>query len=127
MNNLSNISQWDIWLTDFTYDDDPSKSSSRPVIVLSVEPLFLLSVKVTKHAPRSTDPFDVPISKWVESGLKYPSTARISKTMGISISNFQYKLGVLHQDERMNILTAYFDYVNQCRESKEANETVVNE
>lgn len=77
---MNQINQWDIWLTDFPYEEDPTQFSSRPVIVLSVEPLWLLSVKVTKHKPRSYDKYDIEIKKWSESGLNEPSTARISKT-----------------------------------------------
>lgn len=118
---MHNIHQWDIWLTDFPYEEDHNQFSSRPVIVLSVEPLWLLSVKVTKHDSRDSDPFDVKIKKWKESGLEYPSTARVSKTVGLSVSNFSKKLGVLHSDERLKIVQMFYDFM-QARNEKAVNE-----
>ena len=118
---MHDISQWDIWLTDFPYEEDHNQYSSRPVIVLSVEPLWLLSVKVTKHDIRDFDPFDVKIERWKESGLEYPSTARISKTAGLSVTNFIKKLGMLHPDERLKIVQTFYNFM-QARSEKVANE-----
>lgn len=116
------VQQWDIWLANFPYDDDPEQVKPRPVIVLSVDPLFILSVKVTKHSPRINDTFDVPITKWRESGLKYPSTARIAKSINISYENLNCKLGILHNDERVKIITAYFNYVSQRQADERAED-----
>lgn len=119
---MHNIQQWDIWLTDFPYEEDHNQYSSRPVIVLSVEPLWLLSVKVTKHDKREYDPYDVTIDKWQESGLEYPSTARISKTTGLSVSSFIKKLGVLHPDERLKIVQSFYGFVQSKNNDKAVNE-----
>lgn len=119
---MHSIKQWDIWLTDFPYEEDHNQFSSRPVIVLSVEPLWLLSVKVTKHDLRYFDPFDVKIEKWKESGLECPSTARVSKTAGLSVTNFAKKLGTLHPDERLKIVQTFYDFMQTRSESKAVNE-----
>lgn len=119
---MHNIQQWDIWLTDFPYEEDTSQSSSRPVIVLSVEPLWLLSVKVTKSSPREYDPYDIIIEKWKESGLEYPSTARVSKTIGLPVSNFIKQLGSLHTDERYKIINTFYDFMKSKKDDRVANE-----
>lgn len=103
------IRQWDIWLVDFPFEDS-NEEKSRPVIVLNAETLEVLSVKITSHTPR-TDPYDVPITKWQESGLKHISTARISKTMYLNRNKFKHCLGNLHPDDRIVIMQKYMDYV----------------
>ena len=106
------IKQWDIWLADFPYEENPKKFSSRPIVVLSVQPLVILAVKVTKHLPRSSDPYDVTIVEWKQSGLRYPSTARVSKTMSLSYSNFICKLGVLDYRDQENISNMFIKFIN---------------
>lgn len=56
-------------------------AKDRPVIVINVEPLEVLSIKVTSHNLRAADDFDTPILKWREVNLKQESVARISKTI----------------------------------------------
>lgn len=119
---MHNVHQWDIWLADFPYEEDPTQLSSRPVIVLSVEPLWLLSIKVTKHKVRDFDAFDVAIEKWKESGLKYPSTARISKMARLSTDKFQKQLGTLHPDERNKIINTFYAFVQKQNKSIAVNE-----
>lgn len=108
---MSMINQWDIWLTDFPNEEDNTQYTSRPVIVLSVEPLWLLSVKVTSHKPRISDKYDIEITKWQESGLSKPSTARISKTTHLSPSNFKYKLGSLHPVDRASVINMFAQFI----------------
>jgi hypothetical protein len=105
------INQWDVWFAEFPFEDT-SGSKDRPVIVLNVEPLEVLSVKVTTHAIRNSDEFDIPISRWSESGLKGPSVARVSKTTNLSTDNFRRKLGVLHEDDREPIMRSYINFIN---------------
>lgn len=119
---MHSIQQWDIWLTDFPYEEDNLQYLSRPVIVLSVEPLWLLSVKVTKTNPREYDPYDIAIDKWKESGLEHPSTARVSKTAGLSVTNFKKQLGRLHPDERSKIINAFYDFMASQKTDKAVNE-----
>jgi len=104
-----NISLGDVWMCKFPLEEDPSTFLPRPVIVLAIESLDVLSAKVTKHAPR--DNHDIPIVKWVYAGLNFPSTARVSKTIMIDKSQFIYRLGFLHSDDLNEIQTAYMEFV----------------
>jgi len=69
---------WDLWFAAFPYEEDPAIIKNRPVIILMVEPLQVLSVKVTSVEARDNDPFDTPIIEWQYAGLKSPSCARVS-------------------------------------------------
>ena len=103
------INQWDIWLVDFPLEENPKIFLPRPVVVLNVEPIQLLSLKITKHKPR--DKYDVIIHKWREAGLKYESTARVSKIIRLSHLKFKYKLGVLDEFDRNNVENSFIEYV----------------
>lgn len=108
------INQWDLWFADFPFEDTVG-SKDRPVIVLNVEPLEVLSVKITSHDLRDADVFDTPILKWREAGLKQESVARISKTQKLTSDKFRRKIGILHNDDRLPIMKKYIEYI-QSRE-----------
>lgn len=97
------INQWDVWFAEFPYEDT-SEVKERPVIVISVEPLEVLSIKVTSHAPRANDKYDIALSKWQEAGLKKPSTARVSQMSYLDPSKFKKLIGVLAMDDRIAIM-----------------------
>jgi mRNA-degrading endonuclease toxin of MazEF toxin-antitoxin module len=105
------IKQWDLWFADFPFEDS-NKSKDRPVIVLNVEPLEVLSVKVTTHDIRDNDDYDTPIIKWREAGLKQESIARISKTIYITPDKFRRKIGVLNSDDALEIMKKYIEFIN---------------
>lgn len=123
---MARMQQWEIWYADFPYDDK-DESSDRPVIVLNIDglqPVVLLSVKVTKHEVRDNDKYDTPIQKWQEAGLKQPSVARISKTIQLSEDKFRRKIGVLQPEDIMTIGARYIDFV---LESGAVTPSAVNE
>lgn len=105
------INQWDLWFADFPFDDI-NQSKDRPVIVLNVDPLEVLSVKITTHDIRDEDQYDTPITKWIEAGLKQESIARISKTMILSPDKFRRKIGTLHSDDAIVIMQKYMDFIS---------------
>lgn len=114
------ICQWEIWYADFPYEECEG-SSKRPVIVINIEgekPVVLLSVKITKHEPRSADQFDTPIAKWKEAGLNYPSVARISKTIKLTEDKFMWKIGDLQPEDVIAISSRYIDYIFESQANK---------
>ncbi|MFA9465601.1 MAG: type II toxin-antitoxin system PemK/MazF family toxin [Velocimicrobium sp.] len=106
------INQWDLWFADFPFEDS-NQSKDRPVIVLNVDPLEVLSVKITTHNVRDMDTYDTPITKWREAGLKQESIARISKTTNLTQDKFRRKIGVLHNDDTMEIMKKYVEFINE--------------
>ena len=104
------INQWDLWFAEFPYEDGMG-SKDRPVIVLNVEPLQVLSIKVTSKGIR--DEFDVPIIKWREAGLKSESVARVSKAVYLLQGDFRRKIGSIHNDDRQVIMNKYIEYISR--------------
>lgn len=69
----------EVWFVKFPFEEDKTQTTNRPVVVLDENILGVLSVKITKHRVRASDPYDVPILYWEDAHLKMASTARISK------------------------------------------------
>lgn len=104
---------WEIWFAEFPYEEDALIVKSRPVVILNVEPLEVLSVKVTSQDIRDNDKYDTPIIHWQEAGLNKPSVARISKTMLLDKHKFKHKIGTLHNDDKVSILIKYTEYLKE--------------
>ena len=104
---------WEVWFADFPFEEDPSIVKKRPVIILNVEPLEVLSVKVTSQRPRAADKYDTPIIHWRYAGLSKPSVARISKTMFLDKDKFKMKIGTLHDEDKVSVLTRYTEYLKE--------------
>ncbi len=108
-----NIIPGEVWWANFPFEEDSSLSKTRPVIVLDVEPLEVLSVKVTKSKPRPDDKYDLVLTNSTYANLKFiPSTARISKTLKINKSQFKGKIGDLDSVDFEDIKVKYMEYVN---------------
>lgn len=104
---------WEIWFAKFPFEEDPSIEKERPVIILNVDPLEVLSVKVTSHNVRNKDEYDIAIEHWQEAGLRKPSVARISKVMFLDNNKFEYKIGTLHEDDQTSIFAKYREYIEK--------------
>ena len=102
----------EVWFVEFPIEDDNSRFTNRPVIVLADkdEEFEVLSVKVTKHDQR--DEWDYPILYWSEAGLRLKSTARISKAMYLSSDNFIFKIGDLHKEDLSEVDKMFIEYIN---------------
>lgn len=78
------MNKGEVWFVEFPLEEEPTRTLNRPVIVLDENILGVLSVKITKHKARKTDPYDTPIVYWEEAKLKLASTARVSKVLFLS-------------------------------------------
>src|SRR5690554_2338553 len=100
----------DIWYAHFPLEEDNTKYLDRPVIIVIAETPEVVIVKITKTAPRKNDPYDVQIQHYLEAGLKYPSTARVSKIITIDESQIQSKIGSLHPDDLKVIVEKLIEF-----------------
>jgi mRNA-degrading endonuclease toxin of MazEF toxin-antitoxin module len=100
----------DIYFAHFPLEEDNSKYLDRPVIIVIEDNPELVVIKITKTAPRANDPFDVPIVHFKESGLRYPSTARVSKIITIDRSQLLFKIGRLHSDDLKLVLEKLIEF-----------------
>lgn len=102
----------EVWFVEFPIEEDNSQIINRPVVVLDENLLGVLSVKITKHAPRQEDPYDTPILYWREANLRLASTARISKVMLLPQDSFIFKIGELHQDDLLRVEEMYQKFLD---------------
>lgn len=104
----------EVWFVRFPFEEDKTKHTVRPVIVLNSNDLKVLSVKVTKQGSR--DEYDTPIIYWKHAKLRFESIARVSKTINLDKSDFVFRLGKLHDDDLKLIQTKFIEYVlNESR------------
>lgn len=66
----------ELWVADIPFTDG-SGSKKRPVLVLWVDGADIVVAAVTSAAPRT--PTDVLLGDWNVSGLRVPSTVRLSR------------------------------------------------
>ncbi len=101
----------EVWFVEFPLEEDKTQIINRPVVVLDENILGVLSVKITKHQPRATDPYDIPILYWEEAGLRLASTARVSKVMLLSKDSFIFQIGNLCEEDIERIEASYKDFI----------------
>lgn len=107
-----NIQIGEVWSANVPFEEDNTKSTIRPVIVLDVETFEVLSVKVTKSPPREYDKYDFSLLYGTEANLRFiPSTARISKTIKLNKTRFHKKIGDLHPDDFETVQNKYIEYL----------------
>lgn len=107
----------EVWFVEFPLEEDNNLTINRPVIVLDENTLGVLSVKITKHAPRSEDPYDVPIIYWQEANLRLASTARVSKVILLPSDSFIFKIGDLCYEDLKRIEDMYRQFKNDQMKS----------
>ncbi len=100
----------EVWRLEFAYEDDPSITKHRPVVVAVVEESagMAVVVKVTGHGPRREFPGEVRLLNWKEAGLSKPSTVRCSKSLAVGLEVFagaQY-YGVLSPSDEREVFIA---------------------
>lgn len=108
---MANFHKGEVWFVEFPYEDNPSITGNRPVIVLDENTLGVLSVKITRHPVRKDDPYDTPILYWAQAGLRFASTARVSKVMNLRPEDFMKLLGCLHPEDLNTIEELYVKYM----------------
>lgn len=101
------MNKGEVWFVEFPLEEEPTRTLNRPVIVLDENILGVLSVKITKHKARKTDPYDTPIVYLEEAKLKLASTARVSKVTLLTKDSFIFKIGSLHQDDLKRVEDMY--------------------
>lgn len=105
------MNKGEVWFVEFPLEEDNAKSINRPVIVLDENTLGVLSVKITKHPPRTEDPYDVPILYWEKANLRLSSIARVSKLVLLPQDSFIFKIGDLNPEDLSKIEAKYQEYL----------------
>lgn len=108
---MRQIREREVWSAWVGYEDQPNEGKYRPVLVIDVnhEHAVVMSVPFTSTEPR--DEYDIEVFDWSEIPLDHMSTARISKTIVIPISDFRKKLGRVSDDDWDNITDLLMTYM----------------
>lgn len=94
------IQPGDLWLANIPFTDG-SGSKKRPVLVLWLDAQDIVVAAVTSASPRSTA--DVPLVDWQSSGLRVPSTVRLSRLDCLEQRLLLGKLGRLSSGDAQRI------------------------
>jgi hypothetical protein len=95
---------WEIWWATVAYDDNPSKSTVRPVLIVDTEAMVAIALKLTTHAPRKGE---FPLVDWSFSGLPEETTVRIGKVLKLTDSDIKNKIGRVSVRDRVKIENAF--------------------
>ncbi|HDX9607340.1 MULTISPECIES: type II toxin-antitoxin system PemK/MazF family toxin [Bacillus cereus group] len=102
----------EVWYANYPYEEDKTRTSERPsVIVFEVDDEEVIAIKLTRHEARAYDEFDVELIEWQSSGLKFKSTARVSKFEYLKRSQLLNKKGVLHPTDEERIAESLMRYM----------------
>lgn len=119
--------RWEVWFADFPFEDDAGRSKDRPVIILSINPLTIATVKVTSQSKRTEDPYDVEIKFWKEAKFEKPSVARVSKQQILSKALFRRCVGRLHPQDALNIMNTAIRFTQDQKALAELEKSVAEE
>jgi mRNA interferase MazF len=98
----------DSWVADILFTDG-SASKKRPVLVLWLDVVDAVAAVVTSAAPRT--PTDVPLVDWKASGLRLPSTVRLSRLDCQEQSLFLHALGHISPADAHKVQAAWAAHV----------------
>lgn len=110
-NILQRIEAKEVWSAWVGYEYQPERGKYRPVLVIDVkeEEALVMSVPFTSTLPR--DEYDIEVFDWKKISLEHASTARISKTIVIPVSDFRRKLGEVSLEDWENIISLLMEYM----------------
>lgn len=95
---------WELWWAEVAFEDQPTVSKERPVLVVAPGVAYTLSLYVTSKDVRRHIEGDYEIRFWKESGLGMPSTIRTGKKIGLIPSDFKRKIGRLHHSDMLAVM-----------------------
>ena len=82
---------WEVFLARVPFEDLPEEKV-RPVLILAEGNGFVECIKMTSKPPRGGE---YPLRFWGESGLKKPTTVRVSKVLRLKATSFIKRIGRL--------------------------------
>ena len=98
----------EFWVADIPFTDQ-SASKKRPVLVLWLDGADVVTAVVTSAAPRTVT--DVRLNDWQASGLRVPSTVRLSRLDCLERSLLRYRLGELSLADAAQIKVVWSNHI----------------
>lgn len=102
------IQPGEFWVADVPFTSG-NISKKRPVLVLWLDGQDLVAAAVTTAQARS--PFDVTLIDWQSSGLRRPSTVRLSRIDCLEQSLLIARIGVISPADAARLKQAWSDHV----------------
>lgn len=105
----------DIYLVRIYYKEQSGIFKSRAVLILNnLGNGWVTIAEITsippKRPPSHFDKFKEPIIKWGEYGLTNPSFIKCKNLHNIEISRLYQKIGIMDDDEFLNIIEKIYSY-----------------
>ena len=75
---MTTPNKWEIWLAQVMFEEGTGLKN-RPILVVSPEVAYIISLKITTHPPGSWCDGVYQIKNWTDAGIKKGSTNRIYK------------------------------------------------
>jgi mRNA interferase MazF len=101
---MTTIRGGELWIARILYTNG-TDAKNRPVLVLWVDEQDVVVAVVTSAPPRTVT--DILLSQWMESGLRVPSTVRLSRLDCLEISLFHKKIGQLSEMDATELKKAW--------------------
>jgi mRNA interferase MazF len=97
---MTTIKGGELWVAEIFYTNG-TDAKKRPVLILWVDGQDAVVAVVTSAAPRTVT--DIFLTHWAESGLRVPSTVRLSRLDCLELSLFRKKIGQLSEMDAMEL------------------------
>lgn len=99
-----------VWYAKFPYEDDPTQSKDRPVLVLAVdrENVMVAVMKITSTPPRNS--IDFSLQDWSDIPIDHESTLCPTQVRAIKINSLRRLAGEISErdwNEALTRLAAY--------------------
>ncbi len=95
----------DILLLAFPYTAGTDTKKRPALVVIDTGDNYVVTARLTTQPPSS--PFDIPVTRWKESGLLAPSVIRVHKLATIEKSLIARRLGRLEDPDRRAFRIAF--------------------
>lgn len=92
--------QWEVWYVEAHFEEDTSKSKTRPGIVIVAKSDFAICLKITTQGPREND---YTLEYWKEAGLAEKSYVQLDKKVKVPAHGIYRKVGIIHPEDRLKI------------------------
>lgn len=88
---MEEMNKWEIWEAIVPFEEGKG-SKKRPVVILSKEEAYVLSLKMTSHEPRYDKlEGEFELMRWQEAGLIKPTVVQCSKILKLDKNAFTGK------------------------------------
>lgn len=112
------MNRWDVYWADMPYEENPSQTKPRPVVIARDQVVYVLTLRVTSHAARQKDPYDYTLQFWQEAGLTKASVVRVSKLAKIKPEAIHERIGSIHPADAIAIQKLMLQRMQELHSSR---------